>query len=176
MYLSNRSQYVNYDNTTSKMKPIKCGVPQGSILGPLLFFFIYINDLSSVSNALSAILFADDTNSFHSSRNLTQLTNMISTELTNVVNWLNASRLSLNVENANFMVLRHNGKNQECPNIHINGSQIKEVSSTKFLGVFIDNKLSWAEHINHISNKVSKSIGIIINAHKSFYNDRLLNL
>ena len=174
-YLSNRSQYVNYDNTTSKLKPIKCGVPQGSIVGPLLFL-IYINDLSSVSNFLSAILFADDTTLFHSSRNLTQLTNIINTELTNVVNWLNANRLSLNVDKTNFMLFRPKGKNQECPSIQINGSEIKEVSSAKFLGVFIDNKLSWAEHINHISRKVSKSIGIIIKARKSFDNDTLFNL
>ena len=67
-------------------------------------------------------------------------------------------------------------KFKNCPNIQINGSEIKEVSSAKFLGVFIDNKLSWAEHINHISRKVSKSIGIIIKARKSFDNDTLLNL
>ena len=101
-YWSNRSQYVNYDNTTFKLKPIKCGVPQGSILGPLLFL-IYINDLSSVSNFLSAILFADDTTLFH--------------------------RLSLNVDKTNFMLFRPKGKNQECPSIQINGSEIKEVSS-----------------------------------------------
>ena len=102
--------------------------------------------------------------------------NIINTELTNVVNWLNANRLSLNVDETNLMIFRPKGKNQECPNIQINGSEIKEVSSAKLLGVFIDNKLSWAEHINHISRKVSKSIGIIIKARKSFDNDTLLNL
>ena len=108
-YSSNRSQHVNYDNTASKLKPIKCGVPQGSILGPLLFL-IYINDLSSVSNFLSAILFADDITLFHSSRNLTQLTDILNTELTNVVNWLNANRLPLNVDKTNFMLLGPKGK------------------------------------------------------------------
>ena len=121
-------------------------------------------------------MFADDTTLFHSSRILTQLINIINTELTNVVNWLNANRLSLNVDKTNFMVFRPKVKNQECPNIQINGSEIKEVSSAKFLGVIIDNKMSWAEHINHISRKVLKSIDVIIKARKSFDNDTLLNL
>ena len=109
-------------------------------------------------------MFADDTTLFHSSRILTQLINIINTELTNVVNWPNANRLSLNVDKTNFMVFRPKVKNQECPNIQINGSEIKEVSSAKFLGVIIDNKMSWAEHINHISRKVLKSIEVIIKA------------
>ena len=131
---------------------------------------------SFISIFLSAILFADDNTLFHSSRNLTQLTNIINTELTNVVNWLNANKLSLNVDKNNFMVFRPKGNNQECPNIQINWSEIKKVSSAKFLCAFIDNKRSWAEHINHISKKVSKSKGIIIKARKSFDNDTLLNL
>ena len=76
---------------------------------------IYINDLSSVSNVLLAIMFADDTILFHSSRNLTQLTNIINTELTDVVNWLNANRLSLNVDKTNFMVFRPKGKKSRMP-------------------------------------------------------------
>jgi len=101
-YLTNRSQYVNYNNTTSNMKALKCGVPQGTILDQLLFLK-YINDLASVSTLLSAILFADDTTLFHSSNNLTQLTKDMNTELTKVVHWLNANRLSLNVEKTNFI-------------------------------------------------------------------------
>ena len=73
---------------------------------------------------------------------------------TNVVNRLNAKRLSLDVDTTNFMVFRPKWKNQECPNIQINGSEIKEVSIAKFLDGLIDNKLSWAEHFNHIWRKV----------------------
>ena len=85
-YLSNRYQYVNYNNTSSDMKLITCGVPQGSILGPLLFL-LYINDISSVSSILFSILFADDTTLFYSSKNLQELSDVINNELSKMIEW-----------------------------------------------------------------------------------------
>ena len=155
-YLTNRYQYVNYNNTTSNMKQIVCGVPQGSILGPLLFL-LYINDISSasVSNVFSSVLFVDDTTLHYSSNNLQELSATVNNELSNIMQWLNANRLSLNIEKTNFTIFRPRGKNEVCPTIHICGAEIQEVDDAKFLGIMVDNKLNWMEHIKCISRKIA---------------------
>ena len=90
------------------MKLITCGVPQGSILGPLLFL-LYINDIASVSSILFSILFADDTTLFYSSKNLQELSDVVNNELSKMIEWLNANRLSLNIDNTTFMIFRPKG-------------------------------------------------------------------
>ena len=112
-YLSNRYQYVNYNNTSSDMKLITCGVPQGSILGPLLFL-LYINDIASLCNLFS-ILFADDTTLFYSSKSLPELATIINNELRKLIEWLNANRLSLNIDKTNCMIFRPKGKKLKFP-------------------------------------------------------------
>ena len=174
-YLSNREQQVSYNGVNSTFKNIDCGVPQGSILGPLLFI-IYINDLSSVSEILTAILFADDTTLIDSHKNLNTLVTRFNEELIHIVQWLNANRLSLNIDKTNFMIFKPRNKNDDKPNIMINGSQIDQVNKAKFLGVIIDCNLKWNEHIKHVTQKISKGIGIIIKARKYFNCETLLNL
>ena len=157
------------------MKKITCGVPQGSILGQLLFL-LYINDIASVSNILSSILFADDTTLFCSSKNLQELTAIVNNELGNIMQWLNANKLSLNIDKTNLMLFRPKGKNEICPSIHICGADIIEVDSAKFLGIVVDNRLNWVEHVKCISRKIAKGIGIILKARKSFESETLLSL
>ena len=152
--LTNRYQYVKNNNTPSDMKKITCGVPQGSILGPLLFL-LYINDIASVSNIRSSILFADDTTLFCSSKNLQELTAIVNNELGNIMQWLNANKLSLNIDNTNVMLFRPKGKNDIWPSIHICGANIIEVNSAKFLGIVIDNRLNWVQHVKCISRKIA---------------------
>ena len=168
-YLTNRYQYVKYNNTPSDMKKITCGVPQGSILGPLLFL-LYIKDIASVSNILSLIVFADDTTLFCSSKNLQALTAIVNNEFSNIMQWLNA------IDKTNFMLFRPKGCNEICPSIHICGANIIEVDSAKFLGIVIDNRLNWVEHVKCIARKIAKGIDIIIKARKSFESETLLNL
>ena len=141
-YLTNRSQTVIYNEQESEMKETLCGVPQGSILGPLLFL-IYINDLPSVSNLFMPILFADDTNLFCNGPNLGELIAKINEELKPIYKWVNVSKLSLNIEKTNFMLFTP--KNFSClkETVVINNRPIKEVCHIKFLGVFIDNKFKW---------------------------------
>ena len=102
-YLTNRQQIVKYKQVKSDSMTIKCGVPQGSVLGPLLFL-IYMNDISKCSNILSSILFADGTNLFYSHKNADVLGNTMNQELRKVTSWLSTNKLSLNVKKTHFMI------------------------------------------------------------------------
>ena len=174
-YLSNRSQAVVYNNHESDFKAMKCGVPQGSILGPLLFL-IYINDLPSVSNFFMPILFADDTNLFCTGKNLKDVVSQINVEIGKVYCWVKANKLSLNIDKTNFMLFTPKHFSRNMDGLLINGNQITEVNETKFLGVIIDNKLTWCPHIMYISKKIAKGIGIILKARKVFNNETLFSL
>lgn len=158
-YLNNRRQYTFVNNCTSTFQPITHGVPQGSTLGPLLFL-IFINDLTTVSNLLRFILFADDTNVFCSGDNLPNLCDIVNTELAKISNWLNSNKLSLNISKTHYLIFTRK-KNPVNISIYLCGDKLERCSSTKFLGVIVDEKLCWKEHISYVCKKVSKSIGII---------------
>ncbi len=161
-YLSNRYQYVSLNNVVSDKLLITCGVPQGSILGPL-FFIIFVNDICNVSSLLRLILFADDTNIFMSGNNTLDLCNRMTVELKKISTWLNVNKLTLNISKTDFIIFGKGCQNANL-NITINSADIERVYSTKFLGIHIDHKLNWKVHINYISNKLSKSIAIISKA------------
>ena len=159
-YLNNRQQYVSLQSEESSKLTIKCGVPLGSILGPLLLL-VYVNDIIQSSPLLTFILFADDTNVFYSHKNLHTLITTLNTELEKVHTWFKCNKLSLNISKTNFMYFKNaHSPDVDC-NIQINGLPLARKQSTKFLGVTIDHHLTWSEHIHHISNTVSKNIGIL---------------
>ena len=108
-YLSNRRQYVSVNGHTSEDLNISCGVPQGSVLGPLLFL-IHINDLPNVSKHLRFYLFADDTNIYFEAKDLGTLQKIMNRELRHVKKWLEASKLALNIEKTNFVVFHSPAK------------------------------------------------------------------
>ena len=158
-YLTNRRQFVHINGISSSKQPVSCGVPQGSLLGPLLFL-IYINDIQNSSNILQFILFADDSNIFFSHSNPTELVATVNRELSHVTDWIKANKLSLNVNKTNYMFFS-NTLNNPPNQIMFDKMNISQVSSTKFLGVTIDNKLSWNIHIDNICKTISRNIGII---------------
>ena len=164
-YLENRRQYVTYNNIKSEMQEVKCGVPQGSILGPILFL-IYINDLVASCKSSIPFLFADDTNLFTSGKNLHEIARQVNDELASICVWLKVNKLSLNVKKTHFMVFKPTQRPCDKIQLNIDGALIDEEQHTKFLGVFIDNRLTWKKHIEHITSKVSRGIGVIWKAKK----------
>ena len=159
-YLSERSQYVEFQNTQSDTKPITHGVPQGSILGPILFM-IDINDFSKASEKLFSILYADDTSVFIEGYEYDKLIEIMNNEMKQVDIWLQANGLVINQEKTHYMVFHTARIKTNSNEISIRDNIIPRVSSTKFLGLIIDDQLKWIEHIQYIKNKVSKSVGIL---------------
>ena len=164
-YLTNRNQCVEINGSRSIDLPIDIGVPQGSILGPLLFL-IYVNDMFQSSIKLKFVMFADDTCLFLSHKDKKVLENILAEELPKVSDWLKANKLSLNVKKTNFMVFR-NKKDNSGPllNLAINGETVEEVQCAKYLGIFIDHKLTFKEHINHVSKKLTRGNTLIARLH-----------
>ena len=122
-YLSNRKQYVQGGNIKSSLHSIISGVPQGSILGPL-FFSIFINDLPK-SNSMKSILFADDTVFVQSDNNLGKLQNSVNHEMTKVMDWLTANKLSLNISKTKYMLLTNKDVSTESFVINVNRNRIE---------------------------------------------------
>ena len=174
-YLSNRVQYVEYNSVSSSRKKILCGVPQGSILGPLLFI-IYINDLYTVAPNLFSLMFADDSNMFLQGKDLRMMQATLNNDLEKVSKWLKVNKLSLNIDKTHFMLFCGRKKVDDDLNIQIDGQYINRVSSTKFLGVTIDELLIWKEHILNISKKVARAIGILNKVKYLLDKRTLLNL
>ena len=158
-YLSDRQQYVCVNDAKSNTLNIECGVPQGSILGPLLFI-IYMNDFHRSSSILSFILFADDSNLFFSHPDPHALLNTVNAELINVTEWIKANKLSLNLLKTKYMLFSNTIETLPG-NIIFDETPLEKVNLIKFLGVYVDNKLSWKDHITTTCKTISRNIGVI---------------
>ena len=159
-YLSNRKQFVSINGHSSSLTDISCGVPKGSVLGPLLCL-IYINDLPNSSQFLSFFLFADDTNIYCDSDNLQFLTKKINRELKKVKLWLDSNQLALNIGKTNF-VLFHSPRKKlsEFTKIKIGEQYLQRTKHVKFLGVLMDEHLTWKYHTTELCKKLSRTAGI----------------
>jgi len=174
-YLTGRRQSVKFNNTISSQLEIKTGVPQGSILGPLLFL-IYINDISKVSRLFHAILFADDTSLIGTFTNfqlcaaktkgdVKRLSTRINTELELIHEWLKINKLSLNVDKTKVMIFHSRQRNMSVFDdlkLELDGIPIKRVKSFNFLGIILNEYLTWTDHISHISQKISPVVALIM--------------
>ena len=139
-YLSGRSQFVEYNGHKSEKLDVTTGVPQGSVLGPLLFL-IYINDLPLVSNVFNMVMYADNTTLFcNVDNNVTE--DVINREVLKVYEWLGANKLSLNVAKTKFMVFQTSNRLVRYPNLLINGRPIEKVTQFNFLGLILQSNMS----------------------------------
>jgi len=160
-YLSNRQQYVDFDSSKSQCLPVECGVPQGSILGPLLFL-IYINDIKNCTpeNILS---FADDTTMLLSHSDPVLLYDRANRSLSDLFHWFCANKLSLNAKKTQYILIQPHGLThyQHTLSLKINGEPLSRVNASKFLGITIDESLSWKPHLACVNKKISNALFII---------------
>jgi len=164
-YLYDRSQATYVNSTLSTFKTTTCGVPQGTVLGPLLFL-VYINDIASAIKEGELRLFADDSNLFVIAKDMQQLFNIANRELYNINQWFICNKMYLNKDKTNFMLFKPSRiDNDHIKNFNLNlfieGFVIDRVYSTKYLGLIIDDMLTWKDHIKSLVAKVSSIIGII---------------
>ena len=163
-YLTNHIQRCLVNGNLSDSLDINCGVPQGSLFGPLLFL-IYINDLPNCLSEATPRMYADDTNITVVSDSVTEIEQMINNELGNLREWLLANRLSVNVAKTEIMFIGSRQKlattNKHNLQIQIEDQEVKRVSHTKSLGVTIDQNLTWSIHVGEIISKVSSAIGAL---------------
>ena len=153
-------------------------MPQGSILGPLLFI-IYVNNLCSVSKIFEHITFADNTNVFFLHKSINELFHIANLELNKVFKWFNANKISLNKDKTKYTFF-HKAREKDIllklPSLFINDRKIKQITSIKYLGKLIDEHLTWKEHITVIQNKASKNLGLLYKARRVLDSTALKNL
>jgi hypothetical protein len=162
-YLTDRKQKCQLGDVVSSERHVTCGIPQGSILGPLLFL-LYINDLPECLNQTTPRLFADDTNLSVAGESIEEVELAMNNDLLCVNAWLLANKLSLNASKTEFILIgsSHRLKNlTKQPNIKIDQDKIKQVHHSRLLGVEIDEKLSWNKHVENVAKKATSGIGAI---------------
>ena len=179
-YLQNREQFVQLDHIKSTSQKTLTGVPQGSILGPLLFI-IYINDIKHTSKYFKILTYADDTTLMctlnkKELKNIGELTKKINLELDKIMEWLQLNKLSLNIAKSKFMIFHMAQYQVHPPTLKINNIQIEHITFFNFLGIILHENLKWEEHVNHVSNKISKVIGTISKLKQYIPSDVLLTL
>jgi hypothetical protein len=160
-YLSDRKQITKVGTAISEVANVDYGVPQGSILGPLLFT-LYINSLPSVVSYSKINLYADDTAVFYAGKSVAEISEKLSSDMSDIATWMEGSRLTLNATKTKAMLFgSHYKLSKTAPlDVYIRDAPIETVQSFKYLGLHFDPTLSYNCHIDHISSSVSKYIGL----------------
>jgi hypothetical protein len=160
-YLTNRQQFVTINNQNSSLKPMNYGVPQGSVLGPLLFL-IYINDLHRAIHFSTARHFADDTNLLISNHSLKQLKKQLNIDLKILTVWLKANKISLNSSKTEILIFKNPNKPLTYDlKLILDGKKLYPSKYVKYLGILIDPYLTWKYHIQSLAPKLARATGML---------------
>ena len=160
-YLSNRQQFVSVNGFDSSWQPMKYGVPQGSVLGPLLFL-VYINDLNNAIKFCTTHHFADDTNLLFVDNSMKKIQKFVNLDLKFLCQWLKSNKISLNASKTELIIFRDpRKKNTYDLKIKIDGKKIIPSRYVKYLGVLIDCHLSWHTHEMELQTKLSRAIRML---------------
>ena len=160
-YLTNRQQYVSINGYNSNNKPMLYGVPQGSVLGPLLFL-IYINDLNIAIKFSKTHHFADDTNLLFADKSLKKIQKFVNLDLKLLCCWLKANKISLNASKTELIVFRDpRRKSNHELKIKIDGKKLVPSKFVKYLGILIDCHLTWNVHTVELKTKLSRAVGML---------------
>lgn len=175
-YLTDREQAVSISNHLSNFKIINRGVPQGSILGPILFT-VYINDLTSHLSHCLPYLYADDTTILTACTSIDTVTFKLNSDLENIIRWCRHNSLEINPSKTVFVLFHPTQKKvTEYPSITVNNYPIKASSQCRFLGVILDANLKYTSHVSHLKQKAAYGIRILIKARPYFGPNTLLSL
>ena len=160
-YLTNRFQYVQFENSDSSLLEVKTGIPQGSILGPL-FFSILINDLVNCSTKFQFLMYADDTTIYFNLNDFPLINREIeiNSELEKVNTWLKLNKLAINVDKSKCMFFQKRRSITPLKFL-MNNRAIDVVHNFNYLGIMLDANMSWKSHIAMVSNKLSRINGIL---------------
>ena len=162
-YLSERNQKCFLNGSLSSNRVLSCGIPQGTILGSLLFL-LYISDLPNCLMHYQSRMYADDTHLTLAGNSVDSIELNLNEDLASVSEWLTANKLTLNKSTAEFMIMSSRQRLKtlsHSPSLKIDGAPISQVPSTKSLGVYIDESLTWNLHIENISKKIASGIGAL---------------
>ena len=175
-YLSNRQQFVTINGTDSDWKPMTYGVPQGSVLGPLLFL-MYINDLYQSIKYSTTRHYADDTCLLNKNKSLKRLKKLLNLDLKILTAWLKANKISLNASKTEILIFRNPKKplNYDLK-LKLDGHRLYQSKYVKYLGVLIDPYLRWDYHIKTLAPKLSRAVGMLAKMRHFLTTEILRNL
>lgn len=166
-YLDNRMQYVSTCHGSSCLRLITHGVPQGSVIGPLLFL-LYINDLPLTSTASHFVLFADDTSALIPVSPYIDNSALLNSECRKIFSWFYCNRLSVNCCKTKCMYFTLNPNSPGPPDIAVNNAVLQYVDHFKLLGCFVSRDLKWNAHIDHVLSSICKGVAMLTCARQYF--------
>lgn len=175
-YLTNRRQVVASNGSLSEPRGITTGVPQGSVLGPILFL-LFINDMPSCLLNSSVNMYADDTEIHVSGRTVQEVTMLLQADVARVAHWFKRNKLTINFSKSACMVFTTNRNviDKELP-IQVDDVQIQQVSNIRYLGIYPDCKLSWNDHTNHVCKTIAPKVGLLKRLKHLIPQDMLTNV